>query len=450
MMTPGEPTRLSSSRLAWFALPQVPHGFALLPVVNYVPGFYSDHLGMALTMVGIVLVLTRLTDIVTDPLIGAWTDNARTRWGRRKPFIVAGLPILMAATWFVFVPPGPVGATYLFFALFVMYIGFDLVDIPYSAWGAELSNDYDERSRIQAWKGAANSFGSVVTLSVPVVMQALGYTDIAQIMMVMAICFLILQPTCFALALWKVPEPREERLPVPHQTLIKRWRLLLTNRPLLHLAAALILLVSGMAIGATLNMIVFKHVVGQAAFFAPAVFVQNVVAILFIPLWLRVAVRLGKHRAVAIAVLAIGAFSALSFFAGPGDGWYLAAVVVGIGAAMGGGFALIQAMIADIVDRDLLATGEERTGTFIAAIAIATKFAVVFGVLLGTAIPGLAGFQPSDALHDPRSLLVLKSVYAFVTPILAIPAAWILWRYPLGRTEQQALRREIEARAATA
>lgn len=449
-MVPGGPAKLSSSRLAWFALPQVPHGFALLPVVNYVPGFYSDHLGMALALVGVVLVLTRLTDIVTDPLIGAWTDNARTRWGRRKPFIVAGLPILMAATWFVFVPPGPVGATYLFLALFVMYVGFDLVDIPYSAWGAELSNDYDERSRIQAWKGAANSLGSVVTLSVPVIMQALGHNDIAQIMMVMALCFLILQPTCFALALWKVPEPPEERLPAPKQTLVQRWKLLLTNRPLLHLSAALVLLVTGMAIGATLNMIVFKHVIGQADYFAPAVLVQNVVAILFIPFWLKVAGALGKHRAVAIAALTIGAFSASTILAGPGDGWYLAAVIVGIGAAMGGGFALIQAMIADIVDRDLLATGEERTGSFIAAIAIATKFAVVFGVLLGTAIPGLAGFQPSDPAHDPQALLVLKAVYAFVTPLLAIPAAWILWRYPLGRTEQQALRREIQARASAA
>lgn len=439
--------RLSRSRIGWYALPQIPHGFALLPVVNFVPGFYSDRLGMPLAIVGIVLVMTRLADIVVDPFIGAWSDSTRSRFGRRKPFIAAGLPLLMLATWFVFVPPGPVGATYLFGWLFLMYLGFTLVDIPYGAWGAELSADYDERSRIQAWKGAANSLGSLVTLSIPVVLQSLGYGDIVLTMMAMAICFIILQPTCFALAMWKVPEFPERRIAAPRQSVLQRWRLLAANRPLLRLCLALMLLIAGMAIGATLNMIIFKHVVGQPEYFAPAIFVQNVVAILAIPLWLRVAARVGKHRAVAIAALVIGMMHALSFFATRGDGLLLATILVGIGVAMGGGFAILNAMVADIVDRDQVDTGEERTGVFVAVLGMATKFAIVIGVLLGTAIPGMAGFQPSDASHSANSLLTLRLVYAFVAPLLAAMTAWLLWRYPIDRAAQEELRREIAARA---
>jgi Na+/melibiose symporter-like transporter len=198
-----------------------------------------------------------------------------------------------------------------------------------------------------------------------------------------------------------------------------------------------------MAIGATLNMIIFKHVVGEPDMFAPAIFAQNIAAIIGIPLWVRLAGTIGKHRAIALAVLTIGAVSAMTFLVGRGEGLFLAALVVGIGSAMGGCFALVAAMIGDLVDRDLIQTGEERTGLMFAALGMATKLAVVFGVLIGTAIPGLAGFQPSDAVHDAGSLLVLRAVFAFVTPVLALIAAWLLWHYPLTRRQQQQLRARI-------
>lgn len=429
--------------MAWYALPQVPHGFALLPVVNYVPAFYSEYLGLPLALVGLMLVLTRVTDVITDPLIGAFSDRTRSRFGRRKPFILAGLPILLIATWFVFVPPSQVTPAYLFWGLFFMYLGFTIVDIPYQSWGAELSDDYDERSKVQGWRSIANSLGSLVTLSIPVVLQLAGYKDLAVIMMAMAICFIVLQPLCFGLAMWRVPEPAAETLPQPTKSMLSKWKTLLGNTALLRLCGAVGLLVAGMAIGATLNLIIFTHVAGQPEMFAPAVFVQNVAAIIGIPLWVKLAGHLGKHRAIAVAVLIIGALSAATFLVGRSEGLLLASIVIAIGFAMGGCFALIAAMIGDLVDHDLVETGEERTGLMFAALGMATKFAIVIGVLIGTAIPGLAGFQPSDATHDPDSLFVLRAVFAFVTPLLAAIAAWLLWSYPLTRDRQLLLRERI-------
>lgn len=436
--------RLPTSTVLWFALPQLAQGFALLPVVNYVPGFYSDHLGLPLAIVGLMLVLSRLADIVIDPFIGAWSDRSRSRFGRRKPFIVAGLPIMMISAWFVFVPPAGAGAAYLFWGLFFLYLGFALVTITYASWGAELSDDYDERSRLTAVRGAFGSAGSLLTLAIPVVMQALGYRDIALIMMVMVICFIVLQPLTFALTMARVPD----RAGVVVAPTVGRGKMsaLLGNAPLRRLLGAIMLLIIGMAIGATLNMIVFKHVARQPDYFASAVFVQNVVAILCLPLWLRLASKVGKHRALAIAVLVIGGFSAATILVGPGDGLLLSVLIVGIGVGLGAIIFLSSSMVADLVDRDLVDTGEERTGLYMAAAGMASKAAAVIGVLLGTAIPGLAGFQPSDVMHTPESVLVLRTVYAFVCPVLALPAAWILWNYPIDRAAQQALRATIDAR----
>lgn len=442
----GEP--LASRTIFWFALPQIPHGFAILPVINYVPAFYSDHFGLPLAMVGLMLVLSRLTDVITDPILGVMSDSFRSKFGRRKPFIVIGLPMMILATWFVFVPPSAPTLDYLFWGLFFMYLGFTIVDIPYAAWGAELSSNYDERSKIAATRGAFGSLGSLLTLSIPVIMQALGYTDIAKVMMVMALAFLITQPVFFALALWKVPERPATELVVGAMAVSSRGKLaaLFANRPLVQLLAAIVLLISGMAIGATLNMIVFTHVAQTAQLFAGAVFVQNVVAIAAVPGWLAIARRLGKHRAAAIGVLIIACASAATFLVGPGDGYMLAGLVVLVGVGMGAVMFLFSAMIADLVDQDLLKSGEERTGLYFAAGGMAGKLAGVFGVLIGTAIPGLAGFQPSDATHTPESLLVLRAVYAFVAPVLAVPAMYLLWTYPLDRAAQVDLRRQIEAR----
>jgi glycoside/pentoside/hexuronide:cation symporter, GPH family len=438
---------LASRTIFWFALPQIPHGFAILPVINYVPAFYSDHFGLPLAMVGLMLVLSRITDVITDPILGVMSDSFRSKFGRRKPFIVVGLPMMILATWFVFVPPDVPTLDYLFWGLFFMYLGFTIVDIPYAAWGAELSSNYDERSKVAATRGAFGSVGSLLTLSIPVIMQALGYTDIAKIMMVMALAFLVTQPLFFAFALWKVPErPATELADGSAATRGFKLAALLANRPLVQLLCAIVLLISGMAIGATLNMIVFTHVAQGAHLFAGAVFVQNVVAIAAVPVWLMIARRLGKHRAAAIAVSIIACASAATFLVGPGDGYLLSGLVILVGVGMGAVMFLFSAMIADLVDRDLLNTGEERTGLYFAAGGMAGKLAGVFGVLIGTAIPGLAGFQPSDATHSPDSLLVLRAVYAFVSPILAIPAMYLLWTYPLDRAAQADLRRQIEAR----
>jgi glycoside/pentoside/hexuronide:cation symporter, GPH family len=438
-------TGVTKRTMFWYALPQIPHGFALLPVVNYVPSFYAGHLGLPFAIVGLMLVLTRVTDIITDPIIGAMSDQTKSRFGRRKPFIVIGLPILMLATWFVFVPPVDPSPPYLFWGLFLMYLGFTIVDIPYTSWGAELSSDYDERSSITALRGAFNSLGSLVTLSIPVIMQAMGQKDLPTIMMAMAIAFIILQPTCFALALWLVPERPAEEIMRQAIPLSERIKAIVGNGALLRLLAAITLLISGMAIGATLNMIIFTHVVGQPDFFAPVVFLQNVVAIAALPIWLKVAARHGKHRAMAIAIGVIGLATAATFAFGQGDGYAMGACVLVIGFGMGAALFLVSSMIADIVDQDLLLTGQERTGLFVAATGMASKFAIVLGVLIGTAIPGLAGFQPSDAVHSPQSLFVLRAVYAFVCPLLAIPAIAILWNYPLDRAKQAQMRAEIDA-----
>jgi glycoside/pentoside/hexuronide:cation symporter, GPH family len=447
-----EPTagkdKLSTGTVALYALPNIPHSLALLPVVNFVPAFYSDELALPLGLVGLMLFLTRLTDIVTDPVIGAWSDRTRTRIGRRKPFILAGLPILCLAVWFVFVPMPGANLTSLFFGLFFIYLGFTIVDLPYNAWGAELSSDYDERSRVSAWRGAAGSVGTLAALSIPLALQAMGRPGAGEALFWMAVFFIIIQPLAFLITIARLPERPADDLgqaPIPF---VKGLRLVMGNAPFVRLLVATSFIIAAMAIGATLNLLMFKHVIGAAEAFPTAIFLQNVAALIGVPIWMAIASRHGKHIAMAIAAAWIAACLALSFIWTRGDVIGFSATMVALGLGLGGLLFLAQALTADVTDQDLLDTGRERTATFYAVLGMGTKAAIAVGVLIGTAVPSLVGFQPSDATHSATSLLGVRAVYAFAGLPLMLVAVWLLWRYPLTRELQAGLRAAIAVKRA--
>ena len=102
---------------AVYGLPYIGYSVASLPVVAFVPAFYASERGLALGAVGLMIALTRLTDAVTDPLVGWFSDRLRTSIGRRKPVILAGLPLFFLSVWMLFVPSDTVSLAY------VLYLG---------------------------------------------------------------------------------------------------------------------------------------------------------------------------------------------------------------------------------------------------------------------------------------------------------------------------------------
>ena len=188
---------LGTGALLLYAVPNLPHSLALLPVINFLPAFYSDDLKLPLGLVGLMLFLSRLPDILIDPVVGIWSDRTRTRIGRRRPFILAGLPIICVAVWFAFVPAGAPSLAYLFWCLLFIYLGFTIIDLPYSSWGAEMSADYDERSKISAWRAASGSVGTLLALTIPLILEAIGRPGAREALFWMALFFVITQPLAF-------------------------------------------------------------------------------------------------------------------------------------------------------------------------------------------------------------------------------------------------------------
>lgn len=139
--------RQSPARLIAFASLGIPLAAVFLPLGVYLPPFYAQTMGLGLGTVGLVFMLSRLWNALCDPLIGVLSDHTRTRFGRRKPWIVAGSVLFLAAVAAVYWPPQHLTALHLGVALFALYLGWTMIGTPLAAWGSELSSGYHERSR---------------------------------------------------------------------------------------------------------------------------------------------------------------------------------------------------------------------------------------------------------------------------------------------------------------
>lgn len=201
---------LGRLRLVAYSAPSFVTSVAALPMALFVPAYYADDLGVPLAAVGAAIAFSRLLDVVTDPLIGALSDRLRLPLGRRKPWMLFGAPLFLLSLWQIFVPGDSASFTHLFIWSALLYLGFTMIDLPHKAWGAELSSDYDERSRITSWREAIGTAGQVMLLAALVWLAAQGIEDAAAQLHWIAVAIVFGLPVLLATCLSSVSEREPE------------------------------------------------------------------------------------------------------------------------------------------------------------------------------------------------------------------------------------------------
>ena len=141
----------------------------MMMLVVYLAPFYAAELGLDLAKIGFIFFFARLWDAAIDPLVGNLSDLSKTRFGRRKPWIICGLPLLMLSTFFLLQPPPAVTIGYLAIAVAVFYLAITIVQIPYLSWGVELSRDYIERIRVNGFREAGTMAGILLVAGIPLI-----------------------------------------------------------------------------------------------------------------------------------------------------------------------------------------------------------------------------------------------------------------------------------------
>ena len=197
--------KLKRSTLFYYGLTELPINIALFPVLVFIPKYYSVDMGISLFLAANIILAVRVFDVITDPLFGYINDRTNTRWGRRRPWIALATPVMMLSIYMLFLPPEGSGALYLFGWMMLLSIATTMIMIPYYAWGAELSPDYNERSRITGWRAMLGVVGSLSAQLIPsAALLFFGLGGSGNVLSIVGISMVILMPICVFLTITKV------------------------------------------------------------------------------------------------------------------------------------------------------------------------------------------------------------------------------------------------------
>ncbi|KAB7741506.1 MFS transporter [Parvibaculum sedimenti] len=438
----------------------VPMAVIGLPLAIYIPPFYSGTLGLDLGAVGVILMLARLSDVFVDPFIGRWSDRTHTRWGRRRPWVIVGVIIMMISAIMLFVPQGQVTNLYLLVWICAIYLGYTLIEIPYGAWGAEISDDYHERNRITGSRQIFLLIGLLIAITVPIVASQAGSGATAasaasrQAMAALGWLTAGLLPICLVILLRSVREPvKGHSVPISFAAGV---RVAMRNGPLRMILATVILGALASSINAGVAVLFFEHVAQMGSSSSVLIFALFAAGVVGSPFWVSIGGRIGKHKGIGVAGFAsLAAFALVPFIIYwvkpnyPGAVFPAMLVITLIqGFSIGAAPILGQSILADVVDLDTIRSGEQRTAFLFAFLAMVRKFFEAAGV--GIALPVLSwiGFDPQSHANSAGANFALTAMYCLVPLALWIVSTTIIWNYPITHERQARLRAALDRRTA--
>ncbi|MBX3507534.1 MFS transporter [Parvibaculum sp.] len=440
----GNGGRLSGWRLSAFSGPAIPIAALGLPIGVYLPQFYAGPMGLGLAAVGTIFMLARLWDVVTDPMMGVLSDKYPSRWGRRRHWLVLSVPLLMGCAYMVFVPTAPVSSLYLIGWMFFLYIGWTMLTISHMAWAAELSENYNERSRIQGYREAFQLLGVPLVLLIPAIIEQIGADNMESARVAAIGWFIVITlPIAVGINILFVPERKAK--PQPPVQLGAAVKAILRNVPLRRLLAADFL--SGFAGAALASMYIYEATyvwgIGSVASFLLLLYFFG--GIIFIPVVLKLSYRFGKHMTVVMAGLFNVVFPPVIFLIPEGNYYIAALVLLFLGVNVGTTTTLYRSIMADVADIDELETGQRRTGLFYALLTLTQKLGGAFAVGVVFWTLALIGFDPQGE-NSPATLTGLSIVFVATPMICNGIVALIMWKFPIGLREQEELRRKLDER----
>ena len=437
--------RQPTSTLAAFAGPCLPLAALGLPIVVYLPEYYSNALGLPLAAVGAAFMGVRILDILFDPIMGGVMDRTRTRWGRFRPWLALSAPLLMLATYMLFMARPGVGVGYLWLWLVVVYAGLSIGVLAHTAWGAVLSADYNQRSRIYTWWQGGNVVGMIFVLMLPPILAAVAGSGHAAGVQSMGWFIIALLPLTIGAALARVPEPAAPTQ--VHRSGLREYVGLLKRPTVQRILVADLLL--GLAPGITGALFFFylervkDFSKGEAGILLLIYFVS---ALVCAPVWTMLAKRISKHRALSVAGVVYAVVQAAIVILPPGVFWLAVPGMILAGLPFSAGPFLLRSMLADAGDEERLANGADRTGLLYAILAGTAKLGYALAVGITFPLLQLLGFNPQGGGDPQAGLLGLQLLFVVAPAVLGLLAAWVCFGYPLDARRHAEIRDQLALR----
>jgi len=416
------------------------------------PLFLTTMLGVQPWMAGLVVLVPKLWLIVCDPLVGAWSDRMRGKFGR-APFLVIGAVLTGLAFVALFTltkSSSPVISALTCLLFFLGSTAFSMFSVPYLAIAAALSHDPHERTRIMVFRMVFSTLGVLVGVGVaqPLIFGLgggdFGWTVMALVLGALAMVTMLVT----ALGLARVPLIRDE---ASHGTLLSQLGAIRTNKPYLILLATCLVQNVGQAAGYTVIGFIYLYAL-QAVWIVPLfILVMAAAGIAAQPLWLRLSRQWGKERAYVVASALWAAVTASWYFihpatdvlvtlpgVGPLGTQHVLVLVRGaiIGVVNSAFVMLSLSMLTDTIDYQRRRVGLANEGVFAGLFSAAEKLSFALGPVLAGLVMSGFGFVASTGgavAQTPQAIHGIILLYSLIPVATQIVSLLIFSRYRLGK-----------------
>lgn len=445
---PHPPSPIRRGTLTRYALGSLgTGGFGTLPGLVLVY-YLTDTLGVSVVLAGIAITLAKVWDVIIDPVIGNLSDRSYAKHGTRKRAMLVGavtLPIFFTLTFAV--PPGfspTASAIWVTVSFLLAATAFSIFQVPYVALPAEMTHDYDARTRLLTWR--------VVVLTLAILLFGAGGPEIRGLFpanpylgyLVMAFVAGVVIGIGFYIAARTAPQvaPQPE---IPRLQLSTSYRealaVLRDSQPMRVLLGAFALqaLATGLMLAAAQYVAtwILRDEGALTMLFAALV----APAILVAPVWQIVSGRIGKERSFMIAssLFLFATISLVLIVVFPG--WWLLAPLALAGCAYAGMQSLPMSMLPDVIHHDSLQRGGDRAGIFGGVWTAAETTGMAFGATLLTILLAITGYVERTALstaamvQSDETVTAIGLAFSLVPALLILGSMFVFRRYRLRRTD---------------
>jgi GPH family glycoside/pentoside/hexuronide:cation symporter len=409
--------------------------------------FYTDGALIAPALAANALLVGKIWDGINDPLFGWISDRTTSRLGKRRAYMILGAAPLAVSIVLLWTVPHGLSDVGVFAWIAGTFIFFDtmwtLTNVPYYALTAELTEDYDERASLTAYR---------MVLGVPAYIVGAGLTPVIAGLALFASkrtgygAVGILYGLLAAAALWIAAAGIRERKGVAQaRASATPWRTLLDtlrNRPFLQLMAAYLLANTAFALIKTLMAYVLTYQFLMEDQVPIVMALLLVFVALFLFPWKRLAERWNKGPAYALGLGIGGLAVAVTFFLPHGASPWIYVVAAVAGAGFSAQWVFPWAMVPDVVEIDRLATGEHRGGTYYGLWGLATKISDGLGIAASGWVLQLYGYVPNVA-QSADTLFGMRLFFGLVPLLFFAAAVPLLVWYPVTRESHAALLEQL-------
>lgn len=425
--------------------------------------FLLDVAGLRPAIVGIIFLLGKVWDAITDPLTGHLADNTDTRWGRRRAWLLFGaIPFGLGYFLLWYVPNLDGRALIVYFLIVVLFfrVAFTSVNVPYTSLTPELTDDYDERTTLTTYRfGFALLGGTLAVVLHPIFVGfagdniLLGYIISASIFatVIVASAWIAYFGTSEQIkpSIKKAQQEISEKSENGVGGFFNTIRIVFSNRPYLFVTG--IYLLSWMAVQIMqVNLLLYvRYWLDAENIFSLFVITLLVTAFGFLAVWSRVAQHFGKNQVYAMGatiwlIVVLGIYTVQ-----PGQVGLLFVLSFLAGAGTSVAYLMPWSMLPDVIEYSELTTGQRNEGVYYGFFVFLQKLAISAGVAFSNFVLEWAGYvnpeQAGQFVEQPDSVLFVLRLFVSVVPaVLLIFSLPLALYYPITRDKFSEIHKELE------